>query len=83
MKIADLVTIAEAAKIVGVHRRTINKRIEDGTIEPVKIGPRMFMISRSDAVRYAGSVSNRSNGKRASAAAAAAKAKPRRKSRAK
>ena len=73
MKLEDLVTVAEAAEIVGVNRRTINKRIEDGSIEAVKLGPRMFMVRRAAAEDYASRVSNRSNRKRAEAAAAKAK----------
>ena len=79
MKLEDLVTVNEAAEIVGVHPRTIHKRIEDGKMEHVVIGPRMFMVSRADAVAYASTVSNRSKRKRAEAAAA--KAKTRRSSR--
>ena len=81
MKLEDLVTVTEAADIAGVHRRTIHKRIEDGKMDAVKIGPRMFLVPRSSAVEYAATVSNRSTRKRAEAAAA--KAKQRRSARAK
>ena len=80
MKLDELVTVAAAAEIVGVNRRTINKRIEEGSIEAVKLGPRMFMVPRKAAIEYAARVSSRSKRKRAEAAAS--RQKPRRSARA-
>jgi hypothetical protein len=75
--ISDLVPVAQAAKIAGVHPRTILKRIDDGTLVAERMGARTLMVLRSSAEQYALTVSNRSTRKRAEAAEAAS-SKPKR-----
>ena len=75
--ISDLVPVAQAADIVGVHPRTILKRIEEGKLVAQRMGARTFMVLRSSAEEYASTVSNRSKRKRAEAAEGAS-SKPKR-----
>ncbi len=75
--ISDMVPVAQAADIVGVHPRTILKRIEEGKLVAQRMGARTFMVLRSSAEEYASTVSNRSKRKRAEAAEAAS-SKPKR-----
>ncbi len=75
--VSDLVPVAQAADIVGVHPRTILKRIEEGKLVAQRMGARTFMVLRSSAEEYASTVSNRSKRKRAEAAEASS-SKPKR-----
>ena len=76
----NLISVAEAAAIAGCTRKTICKKLCDGDLEGERIGARIWVVSRTAAVRLASTISNRSIRKRAEAAAA--KARPKRKSRA-
>jgi len=71
--VSDLVPVSQAADIVGVHPRTILKRIEEGKLVAQRMGARTLMVLRSSAEEYASTVSNRSKRKRAEAASAATK----------
>lgn len=80
MKTTDLVSVAEAAEIAGCSQKTICQKLRDGDLEGMKVGLRVWLVSRSAATKLAATISNRSIRKRAEAAAA--KAKPRRSARA-
>ena len=42
------ITIAQAAERAGVSRDTIRRRIADGTLPAVRIGPRLIRIDAAD-----------------------------------
>ncbi len=42
------VSIAEAAEAVGVHPRTIRRRISDGSLIGYRTGPRLIRVDRND-----------------------------------
>ena len=69
--VSDMVPVSQAAEIVGVHPRTILKRIEQGKLVAQRMGARTLMVLRSSAEELALTVSNRSTRKRAEAAFAA------------
>lgn len=48
MKERDVVTVAEAAAILGITPRAVQKRIEAGHLQAEKITKRLFLLSRSD-----------------------------------
>lgn len=39
-----LLTIADAAAYLGVHTRTVRRRIEDGTLTAYRVGPRLIRL---------------------------------------
>ena len=47
----ELLTIREAAEVVGVHPSTIRRRIEKGTFTAFRVGPRLIRVRRSDLER--------------------------------
>jgi excisionase family DNA binding protein len=81
MKTTDLISVAEAADIAGCTKKTICQKLRGGDLEGVKVGVRVWLVSRSAATKLAATISNRSLRKRAEKAAA--KPKPRRSARAK
>lgn len=44
---ASALSIAEAAELTGVSAKTIRRRISDGTLKAVRIGPRLIRIDRA------------------------------------
>jgi len=55
MKNKDLLTIAELAKILGISRVSVFKRIKSGKLKAKKIG-RSFYIARKDLPEVLGTV---------------------------
>jgi len=47
----ELLTIGEAAAVVGVHPSTIRRRIEKGKLTAFRVGPRLIRVRRSDLER--------------------------------
>lgn len=47
------VTIAQAAERLGVSRDTIRRRIADGTVPAVRVGPRSIRIAVEDLAALA------------------------------
>lgn len=45
------VSIGQLAKAAGVHRKTICRRIQDGTLPAVRLGPQLVRIKREDALK--------------------------------
>lgn len=43
----DLLTIDAAAALLGIHARTVRRRIADGTLPAVRVGPRLVRVRRS------------------------------------
>lgn len=41
---AELISISEAADHLGVSTKTIRRRISDGTLKAVRIGPRLIRV---------------------------------------
>lgn len=41
---SDLISIDEAAAHLGVSTKTVRRRISDGTLKAVRIGPRLIRI---------------------------------------
>lgn len=44
----DLLTYTDAARLAGVSRRTIERWVHDGQLDPVRLGPRTVRIRRGD-----------------------------------
>lgn len=44
-------TVDEAAELLGVHRRTLMRRIEEGALTAYGVGPRLIRIKTSDALK--------------------------------
>ena len=44
----DLVTTAEAGRLVGVHRQTVRAWVLAGRLPAYRIGPRSLKVSRAD-----------------------------------
>jgi excisionase family DNA binding protein len=56
----DLLTIAQVAALAQVSRRTVERRIDDGRLEAVKLGNRMVRIRGRSVKRWlAGDTSGR------------------------
>ena len=51
---AALVSIADAAEFLGVCTKTVRRRIADGTIDAVRIGPTSWRIRTIDLERMVG-----------------------------
>jgi len=49
----DLLTIAEVAELMKVSRRTVERRILDGTLETRHIHPRSVRVTRESVERWA------------------------------
>ncbi len=47
IRAADLLTIAEAAKLCEFSEPQIRARIKDGRLEPIRIGPNLFLDARA------------------------------------
>ena len=56
----ELLTIGEAAAVVGVHPSTIRRRIEKGTLTAFRVGPRLIRVRRSDLERLFKSIETKS-----------------------
>lgn len=41
---SDLISISDAAAHLGVSTKTVRRRISDGTLKAVRIGPRLIRI---------------------------------------
>lgn len=51
--LSDLVTIAEAARILGLNVATVRHRLAVGTMKGQKVAPRLWLIPRSEVERAA------------------------------
>ncbi|MEV6648079.1 helix-turn-helix domain-containing protein [Amycolatopsis sp. NPDC051371] len=49
---ADLVTVAEAATVLGLSERTIRAAIADGTLPAVRIGRKLIKVSVADLAAF-------------------------------
>jgi len=56
----ELLTIGEAAEVVGVHPSTIRRRIEKGKLIAFRVGPRLIRVRRSDLERLFKSIETES-----------------------
>lgn len=45
---AKLLSLTEAAAICGVSQKTIRRRISDGTLPAVRVGPKLVKIRTTD-----------------------------------
>lgn len=45
---SEIVTVNEAAAILRVSRESVRRRIQDGTLRAVRIGPRALRVAASD-----------------------------------
>jgi excisionase family DNA binding protein len=48
--LSDLISVNEAAEIVGVTHFTIRRRIADGSLPGYRFGPRTLRVRRSDVL---------------------------------
>lgn len=46
-----LITVEEAAELLGVSRRTIDRRITDGSLVAFNVGPRMVRVKTADVMK--------------------------------
>ncbi|MEZ5116965.1 MAG: helix-turn-helix domain-containing protein [Candidatus Nanopelagicales bacterium] len=47
----DYLTIRQAAEILGVHQRTVRRRISDGSLPAYRLGPQLIRIRPDDLAR--------------------------------
>lgn len=52
--LADVMTVAEAAKAMGITTQAVYVRIERGWITPIRITDRLLMIPKADVERFRG-----------------------------
>ena len=74
-KPSELVSVAEAAEIVGCTPKTICLKIRDGDLEGQRLGERVWMVRRQSAEALARVISNRSLRKREQVAASRSRSK--------
>ncbi len=48
LDVSDLVTVDQAAEMLGVNHNTIRRRIADGSLPGYRFGPRLLRVKRSD-----------------------------------
>jgi excisionase family DNA binding protein len=48
LQAGDLITIRQAAEIIGVDKQTVYRLIAKGRLPVVKFGPRLYRIHRAD-----------------------------------
>ncbi len=48
--LSDLITVNDAAELVGVTHFTIRRRIADGSLPGYRFGPRTLRVRRSDVL---------------------------------
>jgi excisionase family DNA binding protein len=46
----DLITLADAAALMGCVTLTVRRRISDGTLPGYRFGPRLLRVSRADVL---------------------------------
>ena len=51
-----LLTVPEAAEVLGISAATVYRRIEDGTLPVVKLGPRLTRLATAEILRLLGIV---------------------------
>jgi excisionase family DNA binding protein len=49
---SDMLTVAEAAKELGISTTTIHRAVGNGTITPQRLNGRTYLIPRSEVERY-------------------------------
>jgi excisionase family DNA binding protein len=46
--VSKYLTLAQAAELLGVHTRTIRRRIADGQLRAYRLGPRLVKVAAAD-----------------------------------
>jgi excisionase family DNA binding protein len=48
----DLITVSEAAAILGISNRAVSKRLENGHMRGERVHPRLWLIPREEVDRW-------------------------------
>lgn len=52
MEERDLITVSEAAAILGISNRAVSKRLENGQMRGERVHPRLWLIPREEVERW-------------------------------